>query len=87
MTPEEKGLTCQELVELVSEYLEGTLAPVDRVRFEKHISDCGYCAAYVDQMRTTVNITGRLTGIDLEPRAINDLLNIFKDWKQHDKPD
>lgn len=84
MTSDEQGLTCQELVELVSEYLDGTLTPDDRMRFETHIHDCGHCSNYLEQMRATVRITGRLTGIDLEPYAINELLSIFKDWKQHE---
>ncbi|MDQ5874162.1 MAG: zf-HC2 domain-containing protein, partial [Actinomycetota bacterium] len=44
-------LTCRELVELVTDYLEGGLTPEDRMRFEEHLLICEGCSAYVDQVR------------------------------------
>jgi len=76
-------LTCKELVELVTEYLEGTLPPTDRARFETHLAACDDCATYLDQMRLTVGALGRLTEESIEPHARDDLLRLFRDWKKN----
>lgn len=75
-------MSCKELVELVTEYLEGTLSRTDRRRFEDHLKDCSYCATYLDQMRRTIRTLGRLTEEDLSEDAKQDLLRIFRDWKK-----
>ena len=54
-------LSCQELVELVTDYLEGALAPEEAARFEAHIGRCTGCAAYLEQFRQTIVLAGRLT--------------------------
>ncbi|MFN8596148.1 MAG: zf-HC2 domain-containing protein [Anaerolineae bacterium] len=74
-------LTCQELVELVTEYLEGALPPPARMRFEDHLRLCEGCTQYVEQMRTTINLTGHLSEESIEPQAKADLLNVFRQWK------
>ncbi len=76
-----EDLTCQELVELVTEYLEGSLPPEDRDRFEQHVILCDGCAFYLEQMRTTISVTGSLTEESITPEAQEDLLRIFGDWK------
>jgi anti-sigma factor RsiW len=73
-------LTCQELVELVTDYLEGALSGRDRRRFEEHIAGCPHCTAYLDQMRVTIRVVGRLREETLEPRIKEDLLAAFRDW-------
>ena len=75
-------LTCKELVELVTEYLEGALTPTDVVRFERHISACPGCDTYVEQYRETIRLTGMLREDDLEPSVRDALLEQFRDWKQ-----
>jgi anti-sigma factor RsiW len=75
-------MACKELVELVTEYLEGTLPPADRLRFEEHLKDCPYCATYLDQIRQTIRTLGRLTEEDLSEDAKQGLLRIFRDWKK-----
>ena len=75
-------LTCQELVELVTDYLEGALSPSDYVRFEAHLAICRHCAAYLAQMRRTIQVLGRLTEESLEPATRHDLLQLFRHWKQ-----
>jgi anti-sigma factor RsiW len=75
-------MTCQELVELVTEYLEGALPDPDRRRFDEHLEACPYCVAYVEQMRATVLLTGRLGEEDLQGEAIEELLAAFEDWKR-----
>lgn len=75
-------LTCQEFVELVTDYLEGALAPSERARFEAHLLDCDDCPIYLDQMRQTIVAVGALSAERLDPAAKEDLLTIFRDWKR-----
>ena len=75
------GLSCQELVELVTDYLEGTLPRRQRRRFEHHISGCDACTMYLDQMRATIELTGRLRREDLDPDVEAELLAAFREWR------
>ena len=74
-------LTCAELVELVSDYIEGALALDDRVRFDEHLTICSGCANYLDQMRTTIALSGRLRVDDLSPEVRADLVDAFRGWR------
>ena len=76
-----RGIVCQELVELVTDYFEGALSRRDRRRFERHIAGCDGCAAYVEQMRLTSLALGRLTEEDVPAEAREALLHAFRDWK------
>jgi anti-sigma factor RsiW len=78
---EDQTLTCQELVELVTAYLEGGLAAPDRSRFEEHIAVCEGCTAYLEQMRTTIRVTGMLTPESLSEEASTELLAAFRSWR------
>ena len=60
-----REMPCQELVELVTAYLDESLSRRDRRRFEAHIEGCEHCTTYVEQMRETIEVTGRLTEEDL----------------------
>jgi predicted anti-sigma-YlaC factor YlaD len=75
-------LTCQELVELVTDYLEGVLPAAQRVRFEEHLTKCTGCRNYLAQMRQTIQLAGRLTEESLAPQARDDLLGVFRSWKK-----
>jgi anti-sigma factor RsiW len=75
-------LSCQELVELVTAYLEGALDERDHERFEEHLAACGNCQLYLAQMRTTIELVGGLTPADLSPDAERELLTAFRDWKR-----
>ncbi len=77
-TPE---LTCLELVRLVTDYLEGALSTHDQRRFERHLRACPDCPTYVQQMRETIRLTGKLGEHDLQPEAREELLAAFRDWK------
>jgi anti-sigma factor RsiW len=77
-----EDLSCRELVELVTEYLDRTLAPADRARFEAHLSGCPPCRRYLAQMRQTVRLLGNLTEDTVPPRARDGLLAAFRDWKR-----
>jgi anti-sigma factor RsiW len=77
-----KKLTCRELVELVTDYLEGSLSRRDRARFEAHIAACGNCTQYVEQFRETIRLTGTLRESDVSPEAEAALLAQFEAWKR-----
>jgi anti-sigma factor RsiW len=74
-------LACQELVELVTEYLEGSLAPAEKARFEEHLGACPGCDNYLEQMRRTIQAVGRLRAEHLQPQARQELLRLFRDWR------
>ena len=75
-----EAVTCQELVELVTDYLEGSLASAELRRFEEHLAVCSGCQAYLDQLRMTIEATGTLTLDDLTPEAESELLYAFRTW-------
>jgi predicted anti-sigma-YlaC factor YlaD len=75
-------LTCKELVELVTNYLEGRLSAQERVRFEEHLGLCLGCHTYLDQVRTTIALTGSLTEESIPPQARDTLLETFRNWKR-----
>ena len=77
-------LTCQELVELVTDYLDGSMRPEDRLRFERHLVYCVWCSTYLDQMRETIRLTGTLREEDIVPEARDQLLATFRTWKRRD---
>jgi anti-sigma factor RsiW len=81
MAIDERALTCQELVELVTDYLEGGLSPDDQKRFETHLAACDGCAAYLQQMRKTIQTVGNLEESSLSPEAKENLLRLFRNWK------
>ncbi|MBI5927789.1 MAG: zf-HC2 domain-containing protein [Chloroflexi bacterium] len=79
-------LSCQELVELVTDYLEGALSEMDKERFEAHVSVCYDCHSYFDQMRHTIRLIGRLSESALNPTVKDELLSLFRDWKKELPP-
>ena len=74
-------MTCRQMVELVTAYLEGYLPAQDRARFEEHLALCEGCQAYVDEMRDTLQALGRLPEDRLSPKARQALLAGFEDWR------
>ncbi|MDP9353683.1 MAG: zf-HC2 domain-containing protein [Chloroflexota bacterium] len=75
-------LTCQELVELVTDYLEDALPASERARFEAHIVDCPYCDVYLDQMQGTIRVVGTRRESPVAPEVEAELLRRFRTWKQ-----
>ena len=75
-------LTCRELVELVTEYLEGSLPAAERLRFEGHLAECPYCQTYLAQMRRTIALVSKLSETTIDPAVEEELLQCFRDWKQ-----
>jgi anti-sigma factor RsiW len=76
-----EDLSCQELVELVTDYLEGALAPEERERFEAHVADCPGCDLYLEQMRTTIALAGATRELESRPEVAG-LLEAFRGWKR-----
>lgn len=74
------ALSCQELVELVTDYLEDALAPGDLSRFEQHLAGCGKCRQYLEQLRQTLRVMGTLTQRDLSPEVEKALFGAFRGW-------
>jgi anti-sigma factor RsiW len=75
-------LTCREMVELVTEYLEGSMPARERAIFEAHLSVCPGCTAYFEQMRQTISALGKLTEETIPAPARDELLKVFRDWKR-----
>ena len=75
-------MACQELVELVTHYLEDRLPAADRARFEAHIAECEYCATYLEQMRQTIRTLGRIPEESLSSAARDGLLAAFRSWRR-----
>ena len=73
-------LTCQEVVELVTDYLEDRLPPDDRGRFERHLVMCAGCTEYLEQMRETIRLTGMLREEDVDRGVLDELLAAFRGW-------
>jgi anti-sigma factor RsiW len=75
-------LPCQELVELVTDYLENHLPVSSRLRFEAHLAQCSGCRTYLEQMRQTIRAMGRLPTESIEDEARDRLLEVFRDWNR-----
>jgi anti-sigma factor RsiW len=74
-------MTCRELVELVTDYVEGALPDSERKRFDEHVAECPGCDAYVRQLRETIRLTGTLADEQLSDEARRLLLRAFRDWR------
>lgn len=74
-------MDCNELVELVTAYLDGTLDPDTRARFDVHLIECDGCEHYLQQFRTTVETLGRIGDDAIEPAFRDRLLDAFRDWR------
>ena len=80
MTDSPDHISCQELVELVTGYLEGALPPAETALFEQHVNFCEGCGWYVEQLRLTIAATGRLAEDDLDAEARDRLRFAFRGW-------
>jgi anti-sigma factor RsiW len=79
-----RGLLCVEFVEVVTDYLEGAMDARDRARLEAHLGACDGCERYLAQIRTTIELTGRLSTDDVDalgPAARAELLTAFRAYK------
>ena len=79
-----RDLVCQQVVELVTDYLEGALAGSARRRFERHLAGCPHCTEYLAQIRETIRLSGRVTPDDLTPQMRVDLTDLYRRWRDED---
>jgi predicted anti-sigma-YlaC factor YlaD len=77
-------LVCREVVEMVTDYLEGTLTRAQRRRLEEHLAACDGCSEYLEQMRTTIRLTGELAGEDFTPRIRDELSALYRRWRSEE---
>ena len=75
-------MNCRQVVELMTDYIEGTLAPAERARFEEHIAGCDGCTAYLDQMRITRRIVGGLADVPMPQSVERELVEAFRNWRK-----
>ena len=74
-------IVCQQAVELVTDYLEGTLSRRDRKRFERHLAACEHCTEYLEQMRATVRLSGQIAPEDLTPEMREEFTQLYQRWR------
>jgi hypothetical protein len=78
----DEPMSCRELVELVTEYLEQALPLGERERFDAHLALCDPCVTYLAQMKQTLAAVGTLNEEAVPPEAQQKLLEAFRDWRR-----
>ena len=81
----QKELACQEMVELVTDYLEGALSRAQRRRFEAHLAGCENCTEYLRQMRVTIRATGSLAAEDMTAQMREELTELYRRWRAEEQ--
>jgi anti-sigma factor RsiW len=76
-----QDLACRELVEILTEFLEGALEEHTRSQVEQHLVLCPGCTEYLRQFRATISATRKLAEEDLPPRVRENLLDAFRHWR------
>ncbi|MGH2865819.1 MAG: anti-sigma factor family protein [Solirubrobacteraceae bacterium] len=74
-------LVCRQVVELVTDYIEGALSRSQRRRLEAHLATCEHCTEYLAQMRATIELTGRLRAEDLSPAMREEFASVYRRWR------
>jgi anti-sigma factor RsiW len=77
----DRMLTCQEMIELVTDYLEGRMDDTTRARFEEHVAECEACTLYIEQMRMTIVALGHIPAESVSPEAEEELVAAFRSWR------
>ena len=76
-----KAMVCRQAVELVTAYLEDALPSRDRARFEAHLQGCPHCREYLEQMRRTIQLMGRIEADELAPETRAELVALYRRWQ------
>lgn len=71
--------TCREVVDLVTDYLEGQMAADERERFERHLAICPSCVTYLEQIRLTIVAAGSLGDDRIPTDQRSDLIAAFRE--------
>jgi predicted anti-sigma-YlaC factor YlaD len=74
-------LTCKEVTEAITDYLEGNLSFVEWVRFQMHLGLCFGCRRYLRQMKLTIRTLGALPAEPLLPAVRDELIQRFRSWR------
>ena len=82
MAESAEHITCHEVVELVTEYLEGAMAADQTALFEQHLNFCDGCVWYFEQLKATVEAVGEIREEDISPEAKDRLMGAFRDWRR-----
>jgi len=77
-----RGLACQEIVELVTDYLEGAMDAPLRASFDSHLAGCPHCTHYLQQIEATIRVAGTISADDLSPEFRTGLLEAFRDFRR-----
>ena len=76
-----RDLVCRDAVDLITDYLDGALSRADRARLEAHLAECPHCGTYLEQIRTTIALTGRIQPADLELQVQDELIALYRSWQ------
>ena len=79
--PHPANVPCQQVVEMVTDYLEGALSSTDHRRLEHHLAGCAHCTEYLAQIRETIRLAGRITPEDLTPQMRTELTDLYRRWR------
>ena len=79
--PSGHDITCQQAVALVAAYLDGALTPTELARFEAHMGECPMCHEHLKQIEAAVLVTGEIRAEDLDPLAREDLMDLYRRWR------
>jgi anti-sigma factor RsiW len=82
MPIDDDSLTCQQVAELITDYLENVLLAETRQRLEDHVADCSGCETYMEQIRQTISMVHAIAEEPASPETKQELLNLFRKWKQ-----
>jgi anti-sigma factor RsiW len=85
--PGRREIVCQQAVELATDYLESTLTPAARRRFERHLAGCEHCSEYLAQMRATIAVAGRITPEDLTSEMRTAFAELYENWRREEHGD
>jgi predicted anti-sigma-YlaC factor YlaD len=82
MTKDERSaMDCHQLVEAITDYLEGALPAEERAALDEHLAVCMDCRTYLEQMRQTIRLAGRLTEASIPVAGRDELLAVFRTWR------
>jgi len=76
-----EDVRCQEIVEILTDFLEGAMPPAERIRLEQHLAMCEGCMNYLEQLRTSIHLLGGLDSDAVPPAVVAELLDEFRAWK------
>lgn len=82
---EPREMSCREVVELITDYIEGTMPADDRRRFDAHLDECPYCVTYLAQMRQTIEALGEIPVDSIAPERRDRLVAAFRGWHRRGK--